>query len=158
MKSCLTNDTYSTMRLSGESLFAIAGPQPWRGDTGLSHDGARCGSCHPSGVRLPGGRATWGLHPRLLHATPPAFRTIHASGVSNHTRLRRSEPRPSPSLRTMLAFSDSNDGRLRRSEPCHASGGLNLPSAFRTTFETLAYKPNSLLDSSSKKSTSLKGS
>jgi len=74
------------------------------------------------------GWTSWGLHPRLLHATPPAFRTVSAFG-----------------------------GR-RRFEPCHASGGLNLPSAFRTTFETLAYKPNSLLDSSSKKSTSLKGS
>ena len=79
------------------------------------------------------GWTSWGLHPRLLHATPPAFRTIHASGVQNHKRLRRSEPRPSPSLRTMLAFSDSNDGRLRRSEPCHASGVPNRVRLWRPT-------------------------
>jgi len=57
--------------------------------------------------------------------TPPAFRTIHASGVQNHVRLPRYEPCSPSAIRTMAASGVWTMPRLWRSEPCHASGGLN---------------------------------
>ena len=80
------------MRLSGESLFAIAGPQPWRGARGFrmtEHDAVRA---TPPGFDyrvdvLPGVYTPGYCMPRLRRFepyTPPAFRTMAASGGLNH--------------------------------------------------------------------------
>ena len=55
--------------------------KPWRGDrdAGVLENVATCVT--PPGFRLLVGTHHWGLHPRLLHATPPAFRAAPAAGM-----------------------------------------------------------------------------
>ena len=162
MKSCLTNDTFSKMRLSGESRSLVLSP----GGAVRNSLGCKPQVCKQKNVSSPGG-ATRGFRMTehvAVRATPPGFDyrvdvlgftpqaiACHASGVSNHTRLRRSEPCPPLAFRTIHASGVSNHTRLRRFESCH-------PTPFEITFATLSYKPKRRFDSSSKKSTSLKGS
>ena len=59
-------------------LLANQKSKPWRGDrdAGVLENVAIC--VPPSGVRFPAKTHHWGWHPRLLHATPPAFRSAPA--------------------------------------------------------------------------------
>ena len=59
-------------------LLANQKSKPWRGDrdAGVLENVAICVT--PSGFRLPAETHHWGWHPRLLHATPPAFRSAPA--------------------------------------------------------------------------------
>jgi hypothetical protein len=59
-------------------LLANQKYKPWRGyrDAGVLENVAICVT--PSGFRLPSETHHWGWHPRLLHATPPAFRSAPA--------------------------------------------------------------------------------
>ena len=60
-------------------LLANQKSKPWRGDrdAGVLENVAIC--VPPSGVRFPAKTHHWGWHPRLLHATPPAFRPAPAA-------------------------------------------------------------------------------
>ena len=65
----------------GFQAFAIAGSEPWRGE-GMLACWKHVATCvTPPGFRLLVGTHHWGLHPRLLHATPPAFRAAPAAGM-----------------------------------------------------------------------------